>query len=296
MKQILTIAFLFQVCFFSHLSTHAQVRAEKINLSYWYVFGRFPSAAEMNYWNGQPEQSLSWYISNHHNYLRSDKTSQVEAVRISYIDAFGRNPSQAESDYWVVQKNTYADMVNAHVNYLISDSNENKNTIKRAYQQVLGRQPSSEEMNLWSRSNFSFVILNACLQSYKTSGTYRLQSAEAVAGFLRNAWETSANFVVNSGKAIYNATASTITASVAAAQNMYALVVSSTIVRDINQQFAQSVIKAENGFTVIAAGIGSMVNASRLINLDGAGLKNDPKSATLIGAGAWNLIGAGAWN
>lgn len=148
MKQIFTIAFLFQVGLLSHLSSDAQVKAEKINLSYWYVFGRFPSAAEMNYWNGQPEQSLSSYISNHHNYLRSDRTSQVEAVRISYNDAFGRNPSQAESDYWVAQKNTYADMVNAHVKYLISDPNENKNTITRAYQQVLGRQPSSEEMNL----------------------------------------------------------------------------------------------------------------------------------------------------
>lgn len=266
---------------------HAQSKAEKINLSYWYVFGRFPNSGEINFWNGQGELTLSSYITNHQNFLRSDNSSAIEAVRISYRDAFGRAPSQGELDFWSKQKRTYADLMNNHVLYLISDPNENKATINRAYQTVYGRQASTNELNQWTRGNCSYALLLACLQSYKTSPTYRLQSADAIFGFVKNAWETSANFVVNTGKAIYNAAASAVTATVAAAQSVLALVISKKSTDELRSIDPKTVVVTENGYSLIVGGAGNIKNISTLINLDGA---------TVVGTNSGTLIAAGGLN
>lgn len=287
------IILLLVACFFL-VTTYAQSKAEKINLSYWYVFGRFPSTGEMNFWNGQADQSLNSYITTHHNFLKADNNSAVEAVRISYRDAFGRSPAQGEIDFWSKQKRTYADLMNNHVLYLLSDANENKATINRAYQTVLGRQASTDEMNQWTRGNCSYALLLACLQSYKTSG-YRLQSADAVFNFVRNAWETSANFVVNTGKAVYNAAASAVTATVAAAQSVLALVVSRASANELKSVDSKTVIVTENGLSIIAGGAGNMRGLSTLINLDGgtivgtnSGTMRTDQAVTLIAAGGQN--------
>lgn len=267
-------------------SAIAQDKQEKINLSYWYVFGRFPSQAELNYWNGQAEQPLSWYISNHHNYLKSDNQSSIDAVKISYKDAFGRQPSQGEIDFWSKQKRTYASLVDNHVLYLLSDPAENKATIHRAYQTVFGRQASADELNQWTRGNCSYVLLVACLQSYKTSG-YRLQSAEAVFNFVKNAWETSANFVVNTGKAIYSVTMSAVTATVAAAQSVLSLTISRKATDELQRIDSKIVTRTENGSSVIIGGAGNMKDISKLINLDGG---------TVVGTNSGTLIAAGGLN
>lgn len=280
-------AFLLVAACFVFTAMYAQSRPEKINLSYWYVFGRFPSTGEMNYWNGQAEQSLSAYITNHHNYLKSDNNSAVEAVRISYKDAFGRSPSQGEIDFWSKQKRTYSDLMNNHVLYLLSDANENKATINRAYQTVYGRQASANELAQWTRGNCSYALLIACLQSYKTAPGYRLQSADAIFNFVKNAWETSTNFVVNSGKAVYNAAASAVTATVAAAQSVFALGVSRTSTDELKSIDGKAVVATENGRMLILGGAGNIRNISALINLDGAGVVGTA-GGTLIGAGAFN--------
>lgn len=288
------IILLFSACLIVSIS-FAQSKAEKINLSYWYVFGRFPSNGEMNFWNGQAEQSLSSYISTHHNFLKADNTSAVEAVRISYKDAFGRIPSQGEIDFWSKQKRTYADLMNNHVLYLKSDANENKATINRAYQSVYRRQASSNELNQWTRGNCSYALLTACLQSYKTSPTYRLQSADAIFNFVKNAWETSANFMVNTGKAVYNAAASAVTATVAAAQSVLALVVSKSSTNELRAIDPRTVIVTENGLSLIAGGAGNMVGLPTLINLDGGTLVGT-NSGTLKSEGAATIIAAGGLN
>jgi hypothetical protein len=287
------IILLLSACFVVSIS-FAQSKVEKINLSYWYVFGRFPSNGEMNFWNGQAEQSLSSYITTHHNFLKADNNSAVEAVRISYKDAFGRSPSQGEIDFWSKQKRTYADLMNNHVLYLLSDANENRATINRAYQAVLGRQASADEMNQWTRGNCSYALLLACLQSYKTSG-YRLQSADAIFNFVRNAWETSANFVVNTGKAVYNAAASAVTAAVAATQSVLALIVSRASANELKAVDSKTVIVTENGLSVIMGGAGNMRGVSTLINLDGGTLVGT-NSGTLKSEGAATIIAAGGLN
>lgn len=277
------------ILFFSTLmisGSIAQDKQEKINLSYWYVFGRFPSQAEMNYWNGQAEQALSWYITNHQNYLRSDNQSSVDAVKISYRDAFGRQPNQGEIDFWNKQKRSYASLMDNHVLYLISDPAENRATINRAYQKVFGRQASTDEMNQWTKGNCSYALLVACLQSYKTSG-YRLQSADAVFNFVKNAWETSANFVVNTGKAIYNTTVSAVTATVAAAQSVLSLVVSKKTTEALQSVDSKIVIRTENGNSIIMGGGSNMKDVSKLINLDGG---------TLVGLNGATIIAAGGLN
>lgn len=257
----------------------SQVKTEKINISYWYVFGRFPSAAEMNYWNSQPEYSLDSYVKNHQNYLQSDNKSIIEAIQNSYKDAFGRGPNQGEIDYWSKGKRIYGDLVTQHVIYLRNDPAENRATINRAYQSVYGRQATAEELTEWSKGNCSYVILTACLQSYKTSGTYRLQSAEGIVNFLRGAWETSANFVVNSGKAVYNATASAITAVSVATQKVFFMTISNPVFDEISRALPGVVGLTENKKRCMAAGLSEMKMVSNLINLDGAGL---------IGAGGLN--------
>jgi hypothetical protein len=287
------VILLLSACFIVSIA-FPQSKAEKINLSYWYVFGRFPSTGEMNFWNGQAEQSLSSYISTHHNFLKADNNSAVEAVRISYKDAFGRFPSQGEIDFWSKQKRTYADLMNNHVLYLISDANENKSTINRAYQTVFGRQASADEINQWARGNCSYALLLACLQSYKTSG-YRLQSADAVFNFVKNAWETSANFVVNTGKAVYSAAASAVNATVAAAQSVLALAVSKTSTNELKAIDPKTVIVTENGLSVIMGGAGNMRGVSTLINLDGGTLVGT-NSGTLKSEGAATIIAAGGLN
>lgn len=264
----------------------AQDKQEKINLSYWYVFGRFPSQAELNYWNGQAEQPLSWYISNHQNYLSNDNQSSVDAVKISYRDAFGRQPSQGEIDFWNRQKRSYAALMDNHVLYLISDPAENKATINRAYQKVFSRQASTEEMNQWTKGNCSYALLVACLQSYKSSG-YRLQSADAVFNFVKNAWETSSNFVVNTGKAIYNTTVSAVTATVAAAQSVLSLVVSKKATDELQKVDSKIVTRTENGNSIIMGGGANMKDVSKLINLDGG---------TLVGLNGATIIAAGGLN
>lgn len=263
-----------------------QDKPEKINLSYWYVFGRFPSQAELNYWNGQADQSLSSYISNHQNYLQSDNQSIIDAVKYSYRDAFGRQPNQGEVDFWSKQKRTYAALMDNHVLYLISDPNENKATINRAYQKVFARQASTDELNQWTRGNCSYVVLVACLQSYKTSG-YRLQSADAVFNFVKNAWETSTNFVVNTGKAIYNTTVSAVTATVAAAQSLLSLGISRKSTDELQRFDSKIITRSENGSSVITGGAANMKDLSKLINLDG-GTVVGTNGATLIAAGGLN--------
>lgn len=279
--------FLLVTACFVFTAMYAQSKPEKINLSYWYVFGRFPSTGEMNFWNGQAEQSLNSYITNHHTFLKSDNNSAVEAVRISYKDAFGRSPSQGEMNFWSKQKRTYADLMNNHVLYLLSDANENKATINRAYQTVYGRQASANELAQWTRGNCSYALLIACLQSYKTSSTYRLQSADAIFNFVKNAWETSANFVVNTGKAVYNAAASAVTATVAAAQSVLALGISKQSTDELKSVDAKTVVVTENGRSLILGGAGNIRNVSALINLDGG---------TIVGTNSGTLIAAGGLN
>lgn len=177
--------------------------------------------------------------------------------------------------------------MNNHVLYLLSDANENKATINRAYQTVYGRQASANELAQWTRGNCSYALLIACLQSYKTAPGYRLQSADAIFNFVKNAWETSTNFVVNSGKAVYNAAASAVTATVAAAQSVFALGVSRTSTDELKSIDGKAVVATENGRMLILGGAGNIRNISALINLDGAGVVGTA-GGTLIGAGAFN--------
>jgi hypothetical protein len=256
----------------------AQSKLEKINVSYWYVFGRFPSSQEQAYWNGQPDQSLSWYITNHQNYLRADDASNTQAVVQSYKDAFGRQPNTGERDFWKKQQRTYADLMNEHVQYLVRDPAENRATIARAYQAVYNRAPSAAESGYLERSNLSYLMLTACLRSYKSSG-YRLQSVEGITNFLKGAWETTTNFVVNTGSAIYNAAATAVTSAVAAGQRILTLKTSNQTASDVERFDPKVVGRTEGGQVYMTGGASAMRNAGSLINLDGG---------TLIAAGGLN--------
>lgn len=255
----------------------AQSKEEKINISYWYVFGRFPSTAELAYWKGQPDQSISWYITNHHGYLKADDASNNQAVTQSYRDAFGRQPNAGEMNFWKGQKRTYADLMNEHVKYLILDPNENRATINRAYQAVYNRTASTEESVNWEKGNLSYLMLTACLRSYK--GSYRLQSVEGITSFLKNAWETTSNFVVNAGSAIYGAAVGAVNSAIAAGQRVLALRASTQTVSEL-QRIDQSVVgRSEAGQLYLTGGASAMRNASSLIGVDGG---------TLIAAGGLN--------
>ncbi|MBM3432628.1 MAG: hypothetical protein FJX92_06480 [Bacteroidetes bacterium] len=141
MKYFIYLSFLFTT-----ITLTAQNKDEKANVSYWYVFGRFPNAAEMKYWQSQSEQSLDWYITNHKNYLNADDATNTQTVTQSYKDAFGRSPSQGELDFWKKQKRSYADLMNQQVTYLLNDPAENAATINRAYQSIYSRAASNDEL------------------------------------------------------------------------------------------------------------------------------------------------------
>lgn len=290
MKRVLLLLF-----FFGNLTdTFAQSKDEKINVSYWYVFGRFPNTNEMAYWRSQPDQSINWYISNHHNYLKADDGSSIQAVSQSYKDAFGRQPIQGEMDFWKKQKKTYSDLMSQHVQYLLRDPSENTATINRAYQTVYGRVASTEEMNNWNKANFSYLILTACLRSYKSNG-YRLQSVEGMVNFIKGAWETTSNFAINTGSAIYNAAASAISATVATGQRILTLGTSVQITKDLRSidSFVMSI--TENGLTLITGGASYMRGLNKLIGLDGGTLIG-VDGGTLIGERGAALIAAGGLN
>lgn len=277
----------------------AQSKEEKINISYWYVFGRFPSTAEMSYWKGQADQSISWYITNHHGFLKADDASNTQVVTQSYKDAFGRQPNSGEMNFWKGQKRTYADLMNEHVKYLVLDPNENRSTINRAYQAVYSRTASSGEMVNWEKGNLSYLMLTACLRSYKSS--YRLQSVEGVMNFVKGAWETTTNFVVNTGSAIYNAAAGAVSATIAAGQRILTLGASPQVANDIQRVDPKVFAKLENGQWVMTGGAGSMNGIGQLINLDGATLISD-RGAGVVGTNggtfksAVTLIAAGGLN
>lgn len=271
---------------FSAFPVFGQSKLEKISISYWYVFGRFPSQAELNYWNGQGEQSISWYVSNHHNFLKSDDASNTASVNISYKDAFGRSPSKGELDFWKKQKRTYADLMNEHVKYLLVDGNEKKATIGRAYQTVMARQPGAEELAQWLKGNFSYLIISSCLYSYKTTG-YKLQSVEGVLNFMKSAWETSANFIVNAGTAVYKASASAVSSAVAATQRVLTLVISKSVTDEMQRFDSRVISRTEDGKIIMTAGAAAMQGIGQLINLDGG---------TVVGTNGGTLIGAGGLN
>lgn len=277
---------LFLFFFGSLINAFAQSKDEKINISYWYVFGRFPNANEMAYWRSQPEQTTNWYISNHQTYLRADDGSTSQAVTQSYKDAFGRQPIQGEMDFWKKQKRTYADLMSQHVQYLLRDPSENAATINRAYQAVYGRAASTEEMNNWNKANFSYLVLTACLRSYKSNG-YRLQSVEGIVNFIKGAWETTSNFAVNTGSAIYNAAASAVSATVAAGQRVLALGTSAQVTKDLKSIDSGIMNTTENGQTVITGGASYMRGFNKLIGVD-AGTLVSERGAGLIAAGGLN--------
>jgi len=255
----------------------AQTRDEKINVSYWYVFGRFPSTAELAYWKGQPDQSISWYISNHQGYLKADDASTTQAVTQSYRDAFGRQPNTGEMNFWKGQKRSYADLMNEHVKYLLLDPNENRATINRAYQVVYNRSASPEELVNWEKGNLSYLMLTACLRSYKSS--YRLQSVEGITNFLKGAWETTSNFVVNAGSAIYGAAAGAVNSVIAAGQRVLALRATNQTVSELQRLDPTVVGRSESGQLYLTGGASAMRNASSLIGVD---------HGTLIAAGGLN--------
>jgi hypothetical protein len=274
MKQLLAILML-SICFGV---SNGQSKLEKINVSYWYVFGRFPSPQEQTYWNGQPDQSISWYINNHHTYLKADDASNTQAVTQSYKDAFGRQPSAGERDFWKKQQRTYADLMNEHVQYLLRDPAENRATIARAYQAVYNRAPSAGESGYLERSNLSYLMLTACLRSYKSTG-YRLQSVEGITNFLKGAWETTTNFVVNTGSAIYNAAAGAVSSAVVAGQRILTLKTSIQTAGEVERFDRRVVGRTESGQVYLTGGASAMVKAGDLIGVD---------PGTLIAAGGLN--------
>ncbi len=285
---------LFLILFGNMLFAFAQSKDEKINISYWYVFGRFPNANEMAYWRSQPEQTTNWYISNHHNYLRADDGSSTQSVTQSYKDAFGRQPIQGEMDFWKKQKRTYADLMSQHVQYLLRDPSENAATINRAYQAVYGMAASTEEMNNWNKANFSYLVLTACLRSYRSNG-YRLQSVEGIVNFIKGAWETTSNFAVNTGSAIYNAAASAISSTVAAGQRIMTLGTSGQVAKDLRSVDSGVMNTTESGQTVITGGASYMRGFNKLIGVDGGTLIG-VDGGTLVGDRGAALIAAGGLN
>ncbi len=105
------------ILFFLVDGAQAQSKLEKINVSYWYVFGRFPSAQEQAYWNSQPDQSVGWYITNHHNYLREDDASNSQAVHNPTRTLSVVNPMQVSA---TSGKNSSAQLIGVDAGTLIA--------------------------------------------------------------------------------------------------------------------------------------------------------------------------------
>lgn len=102
---------------------------------------------------------------------------------------------------------------------------------------------------------------------------------------MKSAWEISANFVINTGTAVYNAAASAVTATIAAGQRILTLSLSKQITSDIQRIDPTLVKKTEDGQTIITGGGTKMVGLSQIVGLNGATLVSDLGCGILAAGG-----------
>jgi len=164
-------------------------RTERIQASYLLAFGRKATQSEVNYWLGQPDKTITEYLTNHRQFANSDKGTMKALIIKSYKDVLGREPTSSEVNYWMNKNMLYVDLTKNHVQWLAGNPSEYENVIRRSYQAILNRQPDAGEINYWkSQGTLSYVVLLSCHEEWKrangqtakkTSGSNSISSSSS---------------------------------------------------------------------------------------------------------------------
>jgi hypothetical protein len=148
----------------------AQSKNEVINGSYFVAFGRFANSGEMQYWKQNVgNRTIQQMVSNHKDYIKTNKAEREETVKRSYMDAFGWAPSGDELKYWSAQNKTYGELMSNHINNWLNVYPDKKEmVIKQSYYKVFGRTATAAELKYWkAQPTYSFVQLVATHTTWK---------------------------------------------------------------------------------------------------------------------------------
>jgi hypothetical protein len=130
-----------------YLAGDSNARAGLIRDSYMAVFGRGPDGGELEFWLGQPAQTIHSLIETHRQFLAEQWPG---IVNDSYWAVFGRLPNSGEAAYWQSQApRPLAGMVQNHLQFLAGDRGAKSGQIRDSYLAVFGREPSSGELDFW---------------------------------------------------------------------------------------------------------------------------------------------------
>jgi hypothetical protein len=151
----------------SPVLTLAQTKAGKIQAAYLCAFGRGADGGEINYWTGQPDQSVSQYVNLHRNFIRQSAGEREAVIRRSYQDAFGRPANDGEVKHWSQYNQTYAEMLNNHLNYIRDNGGVKDEVIRASYRQSFGREPQTGELTFWRQHTHTYNQLVAMHETWK---------------------------------------------------------------------------------------------------------------------------------
>lgn len=254
MKKIVVL-FSLALLLASPLLTLARSKAGRIQAAYLCAFGRPANQAEFNYWNGQPEQTVSGYVNGHRAFIRQSQTEREAVIRRSYLDGMGRRANDGEVKYWGGFNQTYGEMLTSHINYLRANQGEKDKVIQASYLKVLGRGPQAGELTFWRQQTHTYLQLVAMHETWKRR--YPNQP--------------------NTGRKLmfFGSIASFVQAIITSAQTVAEIV-------------------AAGGGNLLAQGASLIGNdGSTLVGNDGASLIGND-SAGIVAAGGGNLAGVGA--
>ena len=185
-RQNLTLLLLTAFCFILKPSTsHAQnEKVQRIQASYMMAFGRPADGGEVNFWNGQPDQSIAQRLAGHRQYANNNEGFKRALISKSYIDGLGRSPKEAEIQYFLTRQDLYYTLMQTHVGWLAANPAEYEKVIRRSYQAVFNRTPSSAEINYWkNQGTLSYIVLIGCHEQWKrTNGNTEKTSGGASIG------------------------------------------------------------------------------------------------------------------
>lgn len=130
-----------------YLAGDSGARAELIGRSYVAVLGRQPDSGELEFWLGQPAQTIWALFERHEQYLAE---AWPGVINDSYAAVCGRDPTDGEQDSWLSQPpRTLESMLRNHLQYFADDRDAWAGVIWDSYLAVFASGPTTGELDYW---------------------------------------------------------------------------------------------------------------------------------------------------
>src|ERR1700694_2964574 len=153
---------------------------QRIHTSYVLSFGRDATDAEVKYWKGRGNYTISQLLDYHRQGIPSNAGLHRTLITRAYIDAMGRNPLETEIKYWLSGTDNYTQLMKNHLQWLSGNPAEYEKVVKRAFMFALNRQPTPDQLNQWKNNSqkYSYAMLVSYLQSKKSSSSVQCTPEE----------------------------------------------------------------------------------------------------------------------